>query len=121
MTKRHFQLNPLLPASASFTLHLEIMNMMTKLGFIGLTVIATAPAVNAQQWGLLYPDGSIRDRNRVLLLGPSPSRMLDVQQTLPVNRLSVDLNNGAIYRGSVIESGPSPIRRLMICTQTGLC
>ena len=97
------------------------MNMMTKLGLIGLTVIATAPAVNAQQWGLLYPDGSIRDRNGIILEGPNPSRMLEMQQTLPVNRLSVDLNNGAIYRGSLIESGPSPFRRLMICSQTGLC
>jgi hypothetical protein len=75
----------------------------------------------AQQWGLLYPDGSIRNRYGLMLDGPSPSRLLHVQQTLPINRQSIDLGSGSIYRGGVLQSGPSPSRRLMICMQTGIC
>ena len=75
----------------------------------------------AQQWGLLYPDGSIHDRYGLMRDGPSPSRLLNVQQTLPINRQSIDLGSGSIYRGGVLQSGPSPSRRLMICMQTGIC
>jgi hypothetical protein len=53
--------------------------------------------------------------------GPSPSRLLNLQQTLLINRQSIDLGSGSIYRGGVLQSGPSPSRRLMICMQTGIC
>ena len=56
-----------------------------------------------------------------MLEGPSPSRLLDLQQTLPINRQSIDLNSGSTYRGGVLQSGPSPSLRLMICMQTGIC
>jgi len=84
-------------------------------------VTALISPVQAQQWGLLYPDGSIRDRYGLMLDGPSPSRLLNVQQTLPINRQSIDLGSGSIYRGGVLQSGPSPSLRLMICMQTGIC
>ena len=77
--------------------------------------------VQAQQWGLLYPDGSIRNRYGLMLDGPSPSRLLNVQQTLPIHRQSIDLGSGSIYRGGVLQSGPSPSLRLAICMQTGIC
>ena len=85
---------------------------------VGTSLIGPA---QAQQWGLLYPDGSIRDRYGLMLEGPSPSRLLDLQQTLPINRQSIDLNSGSTYRGGVLQSGPSPSLRLMICMQTGIC
>lgn len=84
-------------------------------------VTALIVPAQAQQWGLLYPDGSIRDRYGLMRDGPSPSRLLNVQQTLPINRQSIDLGSGSIYRGGVLQSGPSPSRRLMICMQTGIC
>jgi len=87
-----------------------------------LSAVATLTVpVQAQQWGLLYPDGSIRNRYGLMLDGPSPSRLLNVQQTLPIHRQSIDLGSGSIYRGGVLPSGPSPSRRLMICMQTGIC
>jgi len=87
-----------------------------------LSAVTTLIApVHAQQWGLLYPDGSIRDRYGLMRDGPSPSRLLNLQQTLPINRHSIDLGSGSIYRGGVLQSGPSPSRRLMICMQTGIC
>ncbi len=85
-----------------------------------LAAASTTPAL-AQQWGLLYPDGSIRGRGGIILEGPNPGRMLQEQLTLPINRRSIDLNSGTIYRGGLIESGPNPSRRLAICLQTGIC
>lgn len=86
-----------------------------------LMATALIGPAQAQQWGLLYPDGSIRNRSGLMLEGPSPSRLLQVQQTLPIQRHSIDLNSGSIDRGGVLHSGPSPSLRLMLCMQTGLC
>ena len=99
--------------SSSLYLRLSALAVLAATAFSG--------SAQAQQWGLLYPDGSIRNRSGLMLEGPSPTRLLRYQQTLPVNRYSVDLGSGSIYRGGVLQSGPSPSRRLSICMQTGIC
>lgn len=101
-----------------------MLPLFSSLRFCAWALLATTAVIgpaHAQQWGLLYPDGSIRDRYGLMLDGPSPSRLLDLQQTLPINRQSIDLNSGSTYRGGVLQSGPSPYLRLMICMQTGNC
>ena len=83
--------------------------------------IGVSTPVQAQQWGLLQPDGSIRNRYGLMIEGPNPGRILRQRQTLPINRLSVDVGSGSIYRGGLLQSGPSPARRMNICMQTGIC
>ena len=56
----------------------------------------------------------------ILLDGPNPSRILQ-QQTLPINRHTIDPSSGTIYRGGIMQSGPSPPRSLTICMQLGIC
>lgn len=90
----------------------------TAASLIGIGV--STPA-HAQQWGLLQPDGSIRNRYGLMIEGPNPGRILRQRQTLPINRLSVDIGSGSIYRGGLLQSGPSPSRRMNICMQTGIC
>ena len=87
----------------------------------GLIAPGTSTPVQAQQWGLLQPDGSIRNRYGLMIEGPNPGRILRQRQTLPINRLSVDVGSGSIYRGGLLQSGPSPSRRMNICMQTGIC
>lgn len=86
-----------------------------------MTSVSMAEPASAQQWGLLYPDGSIRGRNGILLEGPNPGRILDLGLTLPINTRSIDRHSGTIYRGGLIESGPNPGRVLSLCLQTGIC
>ncbi len=100
------------------------MNILRS-GFLtaaSLSIISAITAIQhaqAQYW-LMGPDGSIRQRG-VLIDGPNPGRVLENRLALPINRLSIDLDNGSIYRGNVLESGPSPMRRIQICMQTGIC
>ena len=72
------------------------------------------------QWGVMYPDGSIRNRG-VLVEGPNPGRILNDRLVLPINRGTIDLNSGSISRGNVLVEGPNPGRRIRVCMQTGLC
>lgn len=83
------------------------------------SVLVTPPAVG-QQWGLLQPDGSIRQRG-LLLDGPNPRRILEQRLVLPLDRRSIDLHAGTIRRGGLIESGPDHSIRLQLCLQLGLC
>jgi hypothetical protein len=88
-----------------------------------LTVVSAASTVqpvSAQQWGLLYPDGSIRQRG-VLIDGPNPARIIQQRTILPMNQQSIDLQTGIIRRGTIMQSGPDPSLRLQICMQTGIC
>ena len=85
-----------------------------------LSVAGAMQPVQAQQWGLLYPDGSIRQRG-VLIEGPNPGRIIESRLLLPNQQRTIDLNSGTISRGGIIESGPNPMLRLQICMQTGIC
>ena len=82
--------------------------------------LLAAPHALAQQWGLLQPDGSIRQRG-LLLDGPNPGRILQQRLTLPLDRRSLDLHTGVIRRGGLLESGPDPSVRLQLCLQLALC
>ena len=108
--------SPLPPMRAALLGLLAVTSTAASLIGIG----ASTPA-HAQQWGLLQPDGSIRNRYGLMMEGPNPGRMLRHRQTLPINRYSIDMGSGSIYRGGVLQSGPSPSRRMNICMQTGIC
>ncbi len=98
--------------------------LLPSLQFSRSALLATTALIGPahdQQWGLLYPDESIHDRYGLMLDDPSPRLLLDLLQTLPLNRQSIDLNSGSIYRGGIRQSGPSPSFILMICMQTGIC
>lgn len=85
-----------------------------------LTSVLVTPPAFGQQWGLLQPDGSIRQRG-LILDGPNPGRILEQRLVLPLDRRSIDLHTGTIRRGGLIESGPDPSIRLQLCLQLGLC
>ena len=100
------------------------MNILRSGFFVAASLSFISP-INAiqpvqAQYGSMGSDGSIRQRG-VLIYGPNPVRVLQDRLTLPIDRLSIDLDHGSIYRGNVLESGPSPIRRIQICMQTGIC
>ena len=83
-----------------------------------LTTVLTSPVL--AQWGVMYPDGSIRQRG-IIIDGPSPGRVLRDQMLLPTQRSSIDLNSGMIQKGGLINSAPSQLRLIQICMQTGVC
>ena len=83
-----------------------------------LTTALTSPVF--AQWGVMYPDGSIRQRG-LIIDGPNPGRVLREQMLLPTQRSSIDLNSGTIYKGGLINSAPSQLRLIQICMQTGAC
>lgn len=85
---------------------------------VATTVTLVEPA--QAQWGLMYPDGSIRNRG-VLVGGPNPGHILDDRLVLPINKSTIDLTSGSISRGNRLVGGPNPGRRLQVCMQTGLC
>lgn len=90
---------------------------------VSATVVATTVTLvePAQaQWGLMYPDGSIRNRG-VLEDGSNPGRILNDRLVLPINRSTIDLTSGSISRGNRLVGGPNPGRRLQVCMQTNLC
>jgi hypothetical protein len=84
-----------------------------------LSLVTAVQPVSAQQWGVLYPDGSIRQRG-IIIDGPDPYRILNERLTLPLNRRTFDPDSFSIYRGGILESGPNPMMRLRVCMQTGL-
>ena len=84
--------------------------------FIAATIFQPAQA----QYGLMGPDGSIRQYG-LLIDGPNPGRVLQDRLTLPINRRSIDSGSGSIYRGNLLESAPSPMRRIQLCMQIGIC
>jgi hypothetical protein len=83
-----------------------------------LTTALTSPVF--AQWGVMSPDSSIRQRG-LLIDGPNPGRVLREQMLLPMQRPSIDLNSGTIYKGGLIDSAPSQLRLMQICMQTGVC
>lgn len=87
-----------------------------------LSLISAITAIQPAQasYGLMGPDGSIRQYG-LLIDGPNPGRVLQDRLTLPINRRSIDSGSGSIYRGNLLESGPSPMRRIQLCMQTGIC
>jgi hypothetical protein len=106
--------------SAGPSLHLPLPEMKRFCAACLLAATAIAQPA-AAQWGVLYPDGSIRGQGGILLDGPNPSRILQQQMTLPINRYTIDPSSGTIYRGGIMQSGPSPSRSLAICMQLGIC
>lgn len=106
--------------SAGPSLHRPLPEMKRFCAACLLAVAAIAQPA-AAQWGVLYPDGSIRGQGGILLDGPNPSRILQQQMTLPINRYTIDPSSGTIYRGGIMQSGPSPSRSLAICMQLGIC
>ncbi|WP_341884142.1 hypothetical protein [Synechococcus sp. UW140] len=87
-----------------------------------LSLISAFTAIQPAQaqYGLMGPDGSIRQYG-LLIDGPNPGRVLQDRLTLPINRRSIDPGSGSIYRGNLLESGPSPMRRIQLCMQIGIC
>jgi len=61
-------------------------------GLIQLAILFPGSVGHAQQqWGLLYPDGSVRNMDGVTIEAPSHKRLLQYKQTMPLNPYSINL------------------------------
>ena len=61
-------------------------------GLMQLAILFPGSVGHAQQqWGLLYPDGSVRNRDGITIEAPSHKRLLQYKQTMPLNPYSINL------------------------------